>query len=210
MKHQTLALAPTIEKVEGLDVEILPEVTTDPQSDAFPYVFRTADGDELESILQSDYTIKRYKQIDEYEDASLYYIRHSSDVHLISPVVTDVDGLILQAKTKDNGWIVRVQLPGRSELHSIWKYARKNDIEINFLNIQREDGFEANETHTLTEEQKEALVVAYNQGYFSQPRESSLEEIADEVGITSPAMGGRLKRGIRNLIADSLPGEVER
>jgi predicted DNA binding protein len=60
------------------------------------------------------------------------------------------------------------------------------------------EGFE------LTDTQREALVLAYERGYFDSPRESSLEAVAEELGITQQSLSSRLRRGHRRLIENTL------
>lgn len=47
----------------------------------------------------------------------------------------------------------------------------------------------------LTYEQREALVLALNRGYFASPSETSLADIADELGISRQAVSKRIRRG---------------
>ena len=59
-------------------------------------------------------------------------------------------------------------------------------------------------SYGLTDEQRVALTTAYRAGYFNEPRDISLSEVADEMGLSSTAMSGRLRRGVGNLIAATL------
>jgi len=51
-------------------------------------------------------------------------------------------------------------------------------------------------------------VLAYERGYFDTPRETSLEEIAEELGITQQSLSSRLRRGHRRLIKATLSSSV--
>lgn len=57
----------------------------------------------------------------------------------------------------------------------------------------------------LTEDQREALSLAYERGYFEEPRGVAVEDLAAEVDISRQAFSGRLRRGIRTLVAHALP-----
>ena len=52
----------------------------------------------------------------------------------------------------------------------------------------------------VTDPQREALKLAYEYGYFNTPREATLAEIAEELGISQQALGSRLRRANRRLI----------
>ncbi|MFC6756071.1 helix-turn-helix domain-containing protein [Halomicroarcula sp. GCM10025894] len=56
----------------------------------------------------------------------------------------------------------------------------------------------------MTAPQREALVLAYKNGYYAEPRETNLAELAAEVGISRQAFARRLNRGYRTLIESHL------
>lgn len=204
IEHEDLALVPTLRELEGVNIRVILQATTDPSSGTFPFVIEYDDVEELEDSLDADHTVTNYDQIDTNNGTSIYYIRHQDATKLISPAVTQANGFLLQAETKDKGWLVQVQLPNKNALHSVWECAKEENISFNLLEMyeKREGG--SNTSFGLTEEQQMALEVAYENGYFSEPREMSLEDIADEVGVSSTAMSGRLRRGIRNLVSSTI------
>jgi predicted DNA binding protein len=46
----------------------------------------------------------------------------------------------------------------------------------------------------LTDRQREVLEAAYQAGYFAWPRESTAEEVADALGLSSPTVHGHLRK----------------
>ncbi|NHN47333.1 GAF domain-containing protein [Halostella sp. JP-L12] len=52
----------------------------------------------------------------------------------------------------------------------------------------------------LTDRQESALRAAYFGGYFDWPRESTAEEIADAMGVSSPTLHNHLRKGQRELL----------
>lgn len=53
----------------------------------------------------------------------------------------------------------------------------------------------------MTDRQREALEAAYRGGYFEWPRRNTAEEIAPELGITSPTLHWHLREAERQLLA---------
>ena len=51
-----------------------------------------------------------------------------------------------------------------------------------------------------TDNQREALLFALEAGYFEEPREVTLGEVATGLGIPQPAASGLLRHGIKRLI----------
>ena len=56
----------------------------------------------------------------------------------------------------------------------------------------------------LTENQREALVLAHDRGYFSSSRTASLEGIATERGISRQSRSSRIRRGLFHLVGRTL------
>ena len=52
----------------------------------------------------------------------------------------------------------------------------------------------------LTDLQRETLLIAHEQGYFDDPRQITLEELSEQIGISPTGVGRRLRRAIARLI----------
>lgn len=203
-EHDRLALVPTLRRADDLQITVLTQANTDPGSHLFPFWFEYEDVDELEGFLEEDPTVDDYDLVDEGEDTHIYYIEHAERTKLLSPVVTQVNGFMSWAETKRRGWFLHLQLPDREALTTIWEYAEEYGVSFEIVEVYGRPRNETNVAYGLTEQQVEALTVAYECGYFSEPREMALSDIADEIGLSSTAMSGRLRRGMRNLIAAAL------
>lgn len=64
----------------------------------------------------------------------------------------------------------------------------------------------ANESreYGLTDRQHEALTLAISRGYYESPRQTSTDELAEELGISQPSMSNLLRRGERQLLTSTL------
>ena len=62
----------------------------------------------------------------------------------------------------------------------------------------------------LTDKQREALVLAFEEGYFAVPREIDLSELAARIGISRQAYTRRLDRALRNYLTETGIAELER
>lgn len=60
----------------------------------------------------------------------------------------------------------------------------------------------------LTERQHEALTLAISRGYFESPRQTSTEELAEEMGISQPSMSSLIRRGERQLLNSTLGAQT--
>lgn len=58
--------------------------------------------------------------------------------------------------------------------------------------------------YSYTDEQQETLLTALELGYFEIPRETSLEEVANVMNISTDAVSEQLRRGQANLVHDTM------
>ncbi|MFQ3295078.1 MAG: hypothetical protein ACI9EZ_002145 [Halobacteriales archaeon] len=57
----------------------------------------------------------------------------------------------------------------------------------------------------LTEKQQEALVLAVEHGYYEQPRQATLEDLAERLGVGKSAVSHRLKAAEAKIIRNHMP-----
>ena len=204
IEHDRLALIPTLRTLSDIEIRVITQGTTAPGATNFPFLIKYDDRTELESQLAADPTVEGYELVDWSDGSGTYYIAHTPETLLISTVVTDVNGILMHTKTEGNGWLARLLLPNRKALSDIWEFATENDISLEIIEIYRTAEAGTRESFGLTDKQTEALQTAYLEGYFEQPRKTSLDEVAASIDLSSTAMSGRLRRGMRNLIAATI------
>ena len=204
IRHDRLALVPTLRSLDNIKIKVISQGTTNPGTTVFPFLVECDDRESLESALDDDPTVASYELVDWGDGSGIYYIGHTSETKLISAVVTDVHGFLANTETKGNGWLVRLLLPDKEALNSVWEYARENDISLDIIEIYGNESTKGESSYGLTLEQRVALQTAYEKGHFQEPRDISLVEVAEEMGLSSTAMSGRLRRGMRNLIAATI------
>ncbi|MDS0222380.1 helix-turn-helix domain-containing protein [Haloarcula sp. S1AR25-5A] len=204
IEHERLALVPTLQSLEDVTIRVITQGNTDPGSTVFPFLIEYHDREYLEEMLDTDPTVQSYELVDWTDQTGIYYIEHTPETKLISTIVTDVSGFLVHTETKGNGWLVRLLLPDRQALNTIWEYAHSNDISLEIIEIYGNTDTGGEQSYGLTDEQRTALVTAYENGYFREPRDISLNEVAEEIGLSSTAMSGRLRRGMRNLVAATI------
>lgn len=207
VEHDRLALVPTLQTLEDVDIKVVTQGNTNPGTSEFPFLVEYPDRAALEGTLDEDPTVDEYELIEWADATGIYYIEHSPETKLVSTAVSDANGFLVHTESEGSGWLVRVLLPDRTALNSVWEYALDNDMSLDIIEIYRNENAGSESSYGLTDEQRTALLMAYEKGYFVEPREMSLDALADELDLSSTAMSGRLRRGMRNLIAATLVGE---
>jgi len=200
IEHDRLALVPTLRRLPGVEIRVITQGTTDPGGSNFPFLVEYDDREAVEAALAEDPTVAGYDLVDWTDDTGIYYVEHGEETVFISTAVTAVNGFLLHTETRGNGWLVHLVLPDRAALRSVWEYAGEEGIAFDIVEIYDNQEVEGRSSYNLTAEQRTALEVAYEAGYFDEPRQRSLSEVADELGLSSTAMNGRLRRGLSNLV----------
>jgi len=204
VEHDRLALVPTLRSLGDIDIRVVAQGTTDPGTTVFPFFVEYDDRRELEAALAEDPTVDEYDLVEWGPPGGIYYIEHTEETKLVSTVVTDVNGFLIHTETRNSGWVVRLLLPDKQALNAVWEYTVDHGISLDIVEVYGNDDVEPGGSYGLTDEQRSALRLAYEHGYFSEPRDASLEELAAELGLSSTAMSGRLRRGMRNLVATTV------
>ncbi|MFB6117243.1 helix-turn-helix domain-containing protein [Halosegnis sp.] len=207
--HDKLALVPTLCALDSVHIRVITHGNTDPDASVFPFLIEHDDQSALESALDADPTVEAYECVDWTSEGGVYYIAHTPETKLISPVVTAVNGFMMKTETQGQGWLIRMLLPDREALNTIWEFANDNDISLEIIEIYGKSESVGERSYGLTDEQRQALAMAYEHGYFNEPRDVSLSEVAAKMDLSSTAMSGRLRRGVENLIAATINGTDE-
>lgn len=209
--HEDGALADTLDELPDLDVSVIREAGTDPEFEFDLLRFEGRRTSEIERVLERDHTVRRARRIPRYHDQRLFGIEFEPETRLLNPEVTSRDGFVMYARSSDpdefrRGWYECWLLPDADALHDIWHHAREKRFQFEIIELRRQGRItpEYPGPDALTDQQREALLAAYELGYFAEPREASLATVADSLGLSATAAGGRIKRGMKSLVGKTL------
>ncbi|WP_049926331.1 helix-turn-helix domain-containing protein [Halopiger goleimassiliensis] len=202
--HPELVLTPTIEAV--------PEVTTELeyQTIAAPgeyYLFFQAHGgdfDRFDRAVATDPTVSDPVVIVDGDEFRVYRMRLTSSERLVLPKAADLGIRVLRAESGRGGWIATLEIPEREALREFRRLCTDLDVSFTVDRLFHADEESAGEEYGLTPVQARTLVTAYEHGYFENPRGASVEDLADDLGVSSSAVSGRLRRGLGRLVENTL------
>lgn len=204
VSHPDLVFTPTMRTVSDVRIQAVADKATDPETRLYPFLVSTDDFDAFEDALADDPTVEEWHRQATFEASRIYQVNYAHDIKLVSPKTTEVGGLMLEAVGTDGGWDVQLQLPERAALSDLYDYCERQDISLEVNQVYGEQEVTVDGPVGVTEAQQEALVTAFEVGYFKQPREASLDDLADRLDISSTAASGRLRRGMENLVEATL------
>ncbi|GGM31718.1 helix-turn-helix domain-containing protein [Haloarcula argentinensis] len=209
VEHPDIVLTATVTHAPGSKVRSVSEAGTDPTSGKFFYHIESSDFQQFEDGLRNDSTIGKFERVIETrDDEAIYSFEYTDKAKILSPVISDANGVILDMANDGSAWILTTWMPERTALARLWDYAQANDIDIDLLRVNEYASL-GNTDAGLTDSQREALLVALERGYFEEPRNATLGDVAADLEISQPAAGGLLRRGIKRLIISSLRDDGE-
>lgn len=204
VEHPDIVLTGTVTHDRSSNVRSVSEAGTDPTSGKFFYHIESSDFSRFEDGLRRDTTIGDFERVIETRDeTAIYSFEYTAEAKVLSPVISAANGVVLDMENDGSAWILTIWIPDRTELVHLWDYAQQNDIDIELLRVNEYASLGETDAG-LTDSQREALLVAVERGYFEEPRDATLGEVAAELDISQPAASGLLRRGTKRLIISSL------
>ena len=197
---ETLRALPTakirLERIIPSDEAVHPIFwVTGVEGERFLDQLRDEDGiTDVQKLAQLDYTI-------------LFVATWTPGMSIIEGIKT-LRAKILNAEGTADKWIFQVIAEERQRLEEFQQIFVDEGIPVELQRMSSVLDEEADD-HLLTSEERQTLVVAYEMGYFDEPRQVTQEDIGDQFGITGRAVSKRLRKGTRKLVATSLIDSFE-
>ena len=173
--------------------------------DVMPFVRASSKHlEQVDDALRRDDTTMDVSRLSESSGRALYRLDWERTIRELIANFVHVDGSLLGAYGEADQWQLRILFPDRQSVSETYNSWRNNGINpsiqrVNGVsNIVDYDGIE------LSSCQHETLVQAFKTDYYDVPRGITLDNLADELGISHQALSERLRRGHRNLIASTL------
>lgn len=209
--HEHGALADALEALPELTVHVVNETSTAPGQNADVFRFEGADPDGVRAALADDHTVRSAEEVRAVEDRCLFRIEFAEETELLATEVTANGGFVLDARSSrpqstGRGWRERWFFPDDEGIQAVWQHARDAGFEFEVVDLSQrlQSDITSVDRDPLTPEQHTTLVTAYERGYFEEPRETSLERLAETLDVSPSAVNGRIKRGLKALIGTGL------
>lgn len=176
-----------------------------------------ASGDDFkvyESALPDDPTISSYTCLTQLPNRRLYRVSLSKEgyLHTLANIMAEQDIVARSIIMSVDRVEFYGRFPSRDALYSLRDACRDLDRDFELLSLfeetSSENAGEISNRYDVTDSQQEALLAALEQGYFSVPRQTTMEDIANSLEISTSALSTRLRRGQQALLRDTLAQET--
>ncbi|UPM42514.1 helix-turn-helix domain-containing protein [Halocatena salina] len=205
---EEIALRETFSAVPDLSFECVQIVASGNQT-VLPLLWLTTDDyPALNTALEDDPSVVSARELLQADGRRLYRFEWSDDVCLTFRVLLDVETVLLDGYGDDSRWTFELLFPTRDALGRTCDRCQLYDVTYSIERIQgieNDDGNTPRPTNLgLTAQQYEAIATAYEHGYFTVPRQITLDELATHLDISHQALSERLRRAHDTLIGESL------
>jgi predicted DNA binding protein len=196
-------LGTIFEELQGIRVELERIV---PGNDVvIPYFWvRGTDVDDIEAAFSEHPGVRNIRLIDSVEDEYLLRVEWDPDYVGILSTLAEAQVPLISAVGTNKEWTFEIRGDNRSDLADFQRLCREHDILVTLTALHALTPVETGTESELTDPQQEVLVLAFERGYFNSPRDVTMEELGDELGISQQAVASRLRRGIRRILGQTL------
>jgi predicted DNA binding protein len=202
----SLALGEVFEEFPGAEIELERIV---PTTDALiPYVWirgiGSSDAEQIEALFVRLPANERIKLVDHVGDSFLFRLEWEPGSDGILGAIAETEVTMVSGLGSRENWSFELRCDHQEELAEFQEYCDAHGIQVELTVLHELSATERDSFYGLTTAQQQALVRAHQRGFWRSPRETSLEELAEEFGITGQALGSRLRRGIDQLVGSAL------
>lgn len=196
-------LSAVFEHLSSVTIELDRVVPT--TTAAIPYFWiYTDDTTKLNTNLADDIGIDHITVIDQIEEAMFVRIDWNLDHESVLTAIINTDVTLLSGKGHGGQWVFKLRAGEQAEISTFQTYCRNHNLSVELTQLHLVSPLKNRQEYDLTTDQRTALELAYNRGYFESPRGATQEDIGSELGITRQAVSSLLQRGIGQLIASTL------
>lgn len=151
-----------------------------------------ADRAVFDAAVADDPTVETADVTDSFEGIHLYQFDWAEVVGERLRIILDRNGVVLEARGSDEEWRLSVRFGTREHFSEFQEYFRDfGEITLHRMTSLRTPG---GMQYGVSTKQREALLAAYDAGYYDNPSSATGEEIARQLGSTQQSVSRRLRR----------------
>ena len=196
-------LGTVFEQLPGVTVEL--ERIIPAQDVVIPYFWvRGTDVDDIEDAFLDHPGVENIQLVDSVVDEYLLRVEWTLEYDGVLSTLMETKVPLIEAVGTNEQWTFDIRGDDRRDIATFQDRCRELDIPITLTKLHALTPIESEVETALTDTQQEALVLAYEWGYFNTPREVTMAEIGDKLGITQQAVASRLRRGIGSILGSTL------
>lgn len=158
----------------------------------------------VEAALEASPFIEDSRVLDELDDEALFRIEWTTEFDGLIDAIRESNAVMLEGVGSSGEWSFRFRFPDYESLSLFYQTCADNGVRLSLDKIH--NPVEPNEMagYGLTTHQRQALLVAFELGYFDIPRRTTLVELGNDLDVSDAAVSQRIRRGLDTLISGTL------
>lgn len=203
VEESEFPLSAVFEQLSSVTIEL--ECVVPTNNAAVPYFWIYSDDtSKLSTELADDVGINQVIIVDQVEEAMFVRIDWNLDHESILTAILNTDVTLLSGKGHGGQWVFNLRTRNQSELATFQTYCRNHDLPVELTQLHTVSPLKNGQEIGLTADQRNALELAYERGYFESPRGATQADLAVDLDVSRQAVSSLLQRGIRQLVANTL------
>jgi len=166
-----------------------------------PYFWvETSDPSSFEKAVRNDDYVATLERLDDGTNKYLYRIEWEIEPDGFLTALRLHDLVVERATGTRDEWRFHIRGPDNENLSAFRETLREQGVSFTVEAIWYPNEPIGNQSN-LSNKQRQAVELAFTEGYWSVPKETNLSELAEQVGISRQSFSRRLDRGIYNILA---------
>ncbi|MFC4451880.1 helix-turn-helix domain-containing protein [Halorussus aquaticus] len=187
----------------GVTVEL--ERIIPAQDVVIPYFWvRGTAVDDIEDAFLDHPGVENIRLVDSVADEYLLRVEWALGYEGVLSTLIETGVPLIEAVGTSEQWTFDVRGDDRGDIAAFQERCRELDIPIMLTKLHALTPIESETEAKLTDTQQEALVLAYERGYFNTPHDVTMADLGDELGISQQAVASRLRRGNSSILGSAL------
>ncbi|MCU4740668.1 bacterio-opsin activator domain-containing protein [Natronoglomus mannanivorans] len=188
----------------GLDVRIELARFVPTGESTVPYLWvESTDLAAFEAAVRKHDRVAHLTALDEHAGRTLFRVGWTITADPFLDAIVDHDLLIEHGTGTAETWQFQLRSPGRENLSAFQQTLQDHEIPIEVQRVWNPTT-PTSDQYGLTPKQRDALYLAFREGYFDIPRETSLSALGAELDITGQSFSRRLRRGTFALLSNTI------
>lgn len=199
-------LGQVLRESTGLSVELDQMIPTGQAT--IPYFWVIGEGrSSFDAVLREAPELQDFEAVDELDDRTLYRATWTDERNTFLQTIVSHDAVLLEASGSAEAWTFELRFPDSGALSKFHAACRDQGIEITVESLYNPIKPSDGTVQTITEGQRNLIELAHEEGYFEIPRQITLAELGEDLGISGQSVNERLRRGLGNLVATTLEAD---
>lgn len=137
-------------------------------------------------------------------DRGLFRAEWKPEYMGIMGAIGAIDVVVVSVTGSEAGWTFELRATDAGQFSEFQRLCAEEGIGVTLGRLRQLSETATGSAYDLTPDQREALVLAYDEGYYDEPRATNQEDLASHLGISRQPLSSRLRRGYRNLLESTI------